>query len=198
MSIFSKKRNICLVHCHPNRQSFNAALADQYESGALSSGHEVNRFDVYDMHFDPALRTEGNLLAIDLEQDLQRLRAAVEWCDHLVLVFPLWWFGPPALLKGLLDRLLAPGWAFKFNGPFMWDKLLKGKSARVIYTMDSPPLVAEFMVGHPIVEGLKKGTLEFVGFGPVNVMAIGPVKFSNGIIRKCWKMNVEKLGRRAG
>lgn len=195
MGWISQKRRICLVHCHPNKGSFNASLAAAYASGAQAGGHHLERFNLYDMSFDPVIRPANDELPQALETDLAELKDAIGSSDHLVLVFPLWWFGTPSLLKGALERLLTPGWAFRFKGPLFWDKLMAGKSARVIYTMDAPPLIAKCLVGDPIREALKTGTLAFVGFEPVNITAIGPVKLSTHFLRECWKARVERLGR---
>lgn len=197
MNWLARRKTICLIHCHPSKTSFNASLANRYMTGARSSGHEIERFDLYDMEFDPTLRIGEDGSVQSLETDLELLRSAIQASDHLVLIFPLWWFGLPSLLKGALDRILSPGWAFKFNGPFTWEKLLKGKSARIIYTMDSPPIVAKSIIGDPIKDALQKGTLSFVGFEPVKITAIGPVKLSNEFLRFVWATEIEKLGRAA-
>ncbi len=195
MRWFSTKKRICMVHCHPGKASFNNALADAYEQAAKMAGHELTRFNLYDMQFDPILRLSDEGQPQPLEPDLIALRDCINWSNHLVLVFPLWWFSLPALFKGALDRVLAPGWAFMFRGPFIWDKLLKGRSARIIYTMDSPPAISGLLIGNPIEESLKRGTLSFVGFDPVELTAIGPVKLSNDLWRSCWLKDIKKLGK---
>jgi len=190
-----KKKNICLILCHPSEKSFNHALSQNYIDGANQSGHSVRLLDLYNMQFDPVLRLPQSSIQAD-EPAILEARQTIKWCDHIVLVFPVWWYGLPALLKGFLDRVLAPGWAFQFDGPLIWRKLLQGRSARVICTMDSPPILAK-LSGDPVSASLKAGTLAFVGFEPVSFSCFGPVKLSNSWMRKNWLLEAKDLGKRA-
>ena len=75
-----------------------------------------------------------------LEPDLLDAQASITWAQHLVWVYPIWWGGLPALLKGFLDRIFLPGFAFKYRpNSALWDRLLTGRSAELLVTMDSPP-----------------------------------------------------------
>jgi putative NADPH-quinone reductase len=191
-----KSKKICLVLCHPIDESFNGAISRKYIAGAERSGHQVRVLDLYKMHFDPILREPRSFDQID-EPAIVESRQAIEWCEHIVLVFPVWWYSLPALLKGFLDRVLVPGWAYKFDGPLIWQKLLRGRSARVICTMDSPPVLA-LLNGDPISAALKSGTLGFVGFDPVSISCYGPVRLSCSWLREFWLAEVKALGERAG
>jgi putative NADPH-quinone reductase len=190
-----KRKKICLVLCHPSDKSFNGALCRQYMEGADRSGHEVRLLDLYNLKFDPILRDPLSF-AQEEEAAILEARQAIKWCDHMVLVFPVWWFSLPALLKGFLDRVLIPGWAYKFDGPMMWQKLLRGRSARIICTMDSAPIFAKF-IGDPVSGSLKSGTLGFVGFEPVSISCYGPLKLSCSWMRSQWLSEVRALGENA-
>ena len=73
-------------------------------------------------------------------QHLQAAQAQIAWAGHLVWVYPTWWGAMPALLKGFIDRVFLPGFAFKHHqGSSRWDKLLAGRSAELLVTMDTPP-----------------------------------------------------------
>lgn len=78
----------------------------------------------------------------------------------MVIIHPVWWSNLPALLKGFIDRVFLPGFAFQYrqNG-LGWDKLLKGRTGRLIYTQDGPDWYYRWFVGRPSVRALKKGTL---------------------------------------
>lgn len=144
--------------------------------------------------FDPVLR-RGFADGQPLEPDLERAWAAMAAADELVFVHPTWWGGPPALLKGFIDRVFLPGHAFRYRegSPFP-DQLLRGKSARLLVTMDSPPWWFRWVTGQPGHRLLKKAVLEFCGVKPVTVHAFGPVRGSTPARREAWLDRARRLG----
>jgi putative NADPH-quinone reductase len=130
-----------------------------------------------------------------LELDLKTSQEKITWCDHLVIVYPIWWGMMPALLKGFLDRCWLPGFAFKYhkNDP-MWDKLLKGRSARMIITSDAPYLFNLLIYWNAPYKVMKNMVLKFSGFSPVKITAIGRVKNLANQERKKWVQKVKLLG----
>mgnify|MGYP003145209259 CR=1 FL=1 len=103
--------NVLVVYAHPCDGSFNAAVRDRLLAGLVDAGHQVRVADLYAEGFDPVLgpeerrgyHTPGENEA-PVVGELERLR----WCGALVFVYPTWWFGPPAILKGWLDRVFVP------------------------------------------------------------------------------------------
>ncbi len=152
-----------------------SALLDAY-AGALDPNSTVRRIAVRDLSFNPNLRA-GYAADQPWEPDLEMAAAAIDACDHLVVGFPLWWGGEPAVLKGLLDRVILPGFAFKYhrNNPF-WDRLLKGRSADVIVTMDTPPWYLRLVYGDPVMRRWRKQVLGFCGFRPIRVHRFGATR----------------------
>jgi putative NADPH-quinone reductase len=119
----------------------------------------------------------------------------IKWADHLVWVHPVWWGGLPAITKGFIDRLFLPGFAFQFReNSVWWDKLLTGKTAHIITTLDQPSWFYRFAYGRPSVNQLKKSTLEFCGIKPVKVTYVGPVKNMELSKRNIWLEKIEKMG----
>lgn len=107
----------------------------------------------------------------------------------------MWWGGIPALFKGFLDRILLPGFAFKYKeNSVWWDKLLKGKTARIITTLDQPSWYYWLIYGKPSVNQLKKSTLEFCGIKPVKVTYIGIVKNAKQEQINTWITQVKTMG----
>jgi putative NADPH-quinone reductase len=133
---------------------------------------------------------------MEMESDLIQIQQDITAADHLVLVYPNWWATYPAQLKGLFDRAFVPGFAFQYreNSP-MWDKLLKGKSARMIVTMDTPSWYYSLIYKNAGHNAVKVGVLEFSGFKPVKVSSFSPVKSSKEAKRLKWLKEVEQLGR---
>ena len=98
---------VLIIDGHPDEGRLVSHLLDRYQA-ALDDHHSVDRISVRDLAFDPNLR-RGYAVVQPLEPDLERVRAAIAACDHLVVAFPMWWGGEPALLKGLIDPGSAAG-----------------------------------------------------------------------------------------
>lgn len=188
---------ILLIDGHPLRDSFCSALGEAYAAGARAAGAEVRTVRVQDLVFDPILHNAYKSIQ-PLEPDLLALQASIVWAEHLVFAFPIWWGMPPAKVKGLIDRTFHPGWAFKYaskDTPFQ-TKLLAGRTARIIATMDAPPWYFQWFIGAPGVRMMKHSVLAFCGIKPVRVTPIGSVRFSTPGRRAAWLRRMEALGGR--
>lgn len=193
-----KNKKILLIYGHPDSESFNRALADAYKKGALETGAEIQEIFVGELSFNPNLQF-GYRKRTELEPDLLDAQEKIKWADHLVWVFPVWWGGMPAVLKGFIDRVFLPRFAFqKRENSLWWDKLLKGKSARIITTMDQPTWYYWLVYKQPSTQMLKKTTLQFCGVSPVRVTSFGPIRLSSEAFRLKALNKVEGLGRKFG
>lgn len=167
---------VLVVDGHPNEESLGRALADAYAKGAEGAGARVERLALRALSFDLVLRG-GHEREQPLEPDLLRAKEAIERADHVAWLFPCWWAGPPALLKGFIDRLFLPGWAYKYErGQALPKALLAGRSARQIVTMDSPGWWYTLAYHRAIHGSFATGTLSFVGFSPVKTRTIYRVR----------------------
>jgi NAD(P)H dehydrogenase (quinone) len=188
-------KKIVIINGHPNNNSLNFALADAYRKGATESGAEIREITIRDLKFNPNLQS-GYQKRTELEPDLLEAWEKIKWADHLVWVHPVWWGGLPAITKGFIDRLFLPGFAFQYReNSVWWDKLLKGKTAHIITTMDQPTWYYRLIYGQPSINQLKKSTLEFCGVRPVKVSYFGPVKSATGETFKKWLRKSEQSGR---
>ncbi len=138
---------------NPDKEgTLTSQLVDAYELAAKAAGHEVRRANIGDLSFDPILH-KGYRAIQPLEPDLLKVQEDIKWCEHFVLVYPLWWSSAPSLLKGMIDRMWLPAFAFRFiKGPdgktaIGWHRLLKGKTARIIVTLKNQPWLERFMYG---------------------------------------------------
>ena len=179
-------KHILVIVGHPRPGSFCEALADAYADAARAAGADVRVAKLGELAFDPSLHG-GYTSITPLEPALSTAQADILWANHLVLVYPNWWGTFPALLKGFFDRVLLPGFAFKYrqNSP-MWDKLLAGRSARVFVTMDSPPWYYRWLVGAPGDKQIRKSILTFCGISPVHIHHHGPMRTSTEGQRAKW------------
>jgi len=188
-------KNILIIQGHPNSESYCKALADAYKKGAEEAGNSVELIQIGELDFDPNLKY-GYQKRMELEPDLLESWEKIKKADHLVWVHPVWWGGLPAQLKGFIDRLFLPGMAFQYReNSVWWDKLLIGKTAHIITTMDQPSWYYRWMYGRPSVNQLKKTVLEFCGIKPVKVTYVCPVKKSSTEFRANWLGKVEQMGK---
>ncbi|MEM8533205.1 MAG: NAD(P)H-dependent oxidoreductase [Chloroflexota bacterium] len=200
-------KHILVLSGTPKAHSFSTALADTYADSAQQH-HEVRSFHIADMVFDPDL-SEGYSQDQPLEPDLQAFQQALEWADHFVITTPIWWGALPAKLKGAFDRILLPGFAFSykkkdtlntkltaklFDGASFPNKLLSGKSARIIMTMDGPAWYYRYFQGAPALRQLQISTLEFCGFKNIRHNMLGPIKHSSESQRQRWLSLMAQLG----
>ncbi|MNX53133.1 hypothetical protein D3C86_838240 [compost metagenome] len=189
-------KKILIINGHPNKDSFNFGLVAAYKKGALQAGAQIKEIVIAELDFNPNLQF-GYQKRTEQEPDLTEAWEKIKWADHMVWVHPVWWGGLPAITKGFIDRLFLPGFAFQYReNSLFWDKLLKGKTAHIITTLDQPGWYYRLVYGRPSVNQLKKSTLEFCGVKPVKVTYIGIIKNSKEAARKKWLEKVEKLGLR--
>ena len=189
-------KNILIINGHPDKASFCFALSESYKMGAYKTNTNVKLIHLIDLKFNPIL-TYGYRKISELEPDLVQMQQDILCADHLVFVYPNWWSTVPALLKGLIDRIFVPGFAFKYkeNSPF-WDKLLKGKTARLIVTMDTPKWYYWLINKNSGHNAMKIGILEFCGIKPVKITVFSGIKSSDESKRKKWLEEVKILGEK--
>ncbi|MFN3801616.1 NAD(P)H-dependent oxidoreductase [Belliella pelovolcani] len=187
-------KNILIINGHPDMESFNYALSEAYKNGADKSDAIIKVINIRELNFNPNLEF-GYRRRTELEPDLIDAQAKLIWADHLVWIYPVWWSSFPAIMKGVLDRVLLPGFAFqKRQNSLFSDKLLVGKTARIICTLDQPTWYYKWVYGNPSHNALKKGTLNYIGVKKVRITSIGPVRLSNESFRLKWLRKVERLG----
>lgn len=193
-----KMKNILVLNGNPKKESFNQALAESFAEGAKAAGHQVQYLWIGDLQFQPSLNNGFNV-DTQLEPALIQFQEGLKWCDHLFVVYPTWWAGMPAQLKGLWDRAMLPGFAFRYRkGSPLWDKLLQGRTATVITTMDTPSFIDCFLMRRAGLRQLTQGILGFCGIKPIKAITIGSVRRLKEDQRKKWIDKVHKLGTKIG
>lgn len=104
-----------VVFCHPKRDSFSGAVLGAVTDRLEAGGAEYRVRDLYRSNFSPVLSAQELDVYEDEEANVLPVAQHVDdlrWCDALIFVYPTWWYGLPAMLKGWLDRVLVPGVAF--------------------------------------------------------------------------------------
>ncbi|MCL2331498.1 MAG: NAD(P)H-dependent oxidoreductase [Proteobacteria bacterium] len=168
-------KNILVINGHPDDKSLCHALAGSYQSGAAGAA-TCAVLHLCDLKFDPILRF-GYREKMPLEPDLIRAQEMIRAADHIVFVYPSWWGTYPALLKGFLDRMWLPGFAFKFRpGKPFPEQFLRGKTGRVIVTMNTPIWFYRLVYRMPGVRGIRDCVMKFCGISPVQTTILSPIE----------------------
>lgn len=190
------EKRILIIQGHPDpsQRHLGHALADAYAHGAQGVGHAVRRLEVAALDF-PLLKSQKDWMDGTPPPTLAGAQSDIAWADHLVLLFPLWLGDMPAVLKGFLEQVARPGFAFKpgASNPFA-AKGLTGRSARVVVTMGMPAMVHRWYFRAHSVKSLERNILGFVGVAPIHSTLIGEVdQLGEAGVRK-WEAKMRELG----
>ena len=182
---------------HPRETSLSHGLADAYQAAAEGAGAEIRRMNTFDMNFDADL-TEGYHSRKTLEPCLEEWRENLSWCEHTAWIYPYWWGGMPAKMKGVIDRSFLPGFAMRYHedDPW-WDRLLAGRTADVIISSDSPGWFDTLRYGAPGHKQVKNLILEFSGIKVARMKQIGTIKTASDKKIKSWINQAANMGKRA-
>lgn len=184
-------KNILVINGHPDKESFNEAIAQSYLKSAITAGAEVRYIAIRELKFNPNLQF-GYRERMELEPDLLKAMEDLQWSEHQVWIHPMWWLGMPAIMKGFFDRAFLPGITFKSDQEGKSEGLLKGKTGRIITTAGDLSLdIYEDVYGSSGLVQLKKGILEYCGVGSIQTDFIGPLYELSESDRKNW---LEKIG----
>ena len=157
---------ILYIYCHPLPESFHAAIRAKALGALAEAGHQVDLLDLYAEKFDPVLTEEGRRHYHDASRNragLENYIARLTSAEALILQFPTWCFGLPAMLKGFFDRMIMPGVAFDISDPAKVRPML-GNITRIvgIVTYGRPRLMALWM-GDPPRKIVKRYLRWFTG-----------------------------------
>ena len=187
---------VLYLYCHPLEESFHGGIKTEATAALVRAGHEVDLCDLYAEGFDPVLSAEARRHYHDesvnqqgLERYVERLRTA----EGLVVQFPTWSFGPPAMLKGFFDRLLMPGVGFDISDPAHVRPMLQNIKKVIGVSTYGRPWTRAFAVGDPPRKLIKRYLRWFVAKGaPVQYLALYHLNVASEAKRKSF---IAKVGR---
>jgi NAD(P)H dehydrogenase (quinone) len=134
---------VTVVLAHPDKKSFNYAIAEAAVRTLNASGYEVTFHDLYREKFSPSIPSREIPRSVSLPQQIRKHCEEIPQADGIIIVHPNWWGQPPAILKGWIDRVLRPGVTYEFTerdgGEGVPNGLLKAKTALVFNTSNTPP-----------------------------------------------------------
>ncbi len=186
---------ILLIDGHPDAGRLSAHLLNHYAANCPSDA-TIDRVAIRDIAFDPILK-KGYAVRQEWEPELVEAARLIDACDHVVFAFPMWWGAEPALLKGFIDRVLVPHFAFRYREKGeRWDRLLGGRSADALVTTDTPSLFMRFVYHNAIVHRWRSQIFDFCGFKPARFEIFAPVRKGKADAKMPkWLARVAKLAR---
>lgn len=186
-------KKILVINGYPNKESFNAVIAQSYIKSALEAGSEVRYIKIGELDFNPNLQF-GYRQRMELEPDLVKALEDIQWSEHQVWIHPLWWLGMPAIMKGFFDRAFLPGITFESDKEGTTEGLLHGRTGRIITTAGdlSLDIYKEIYASSGLVQ-LKKGILEYCGISSIQDSFIGPLYELDENDRGKWIDQIEKF-----
>jgi len=153
-----------IIYANPHKSGFSGFILENLQKKLNQKKISYEVLDLYEMNYQPALikeehYTSGNYKISDQNKEIQE---KITNSNNLVFIYPIWWQNMPAILKGFVDRIFTPRFAFKYVGKFPMG-LLKGKKAAVFTTAGSPRLIANLLFGDRGIKVMTKDTLGFCG-----------------------------------
>ncbi len=170
-------------------------MADAYAEGAAAAGHEVRCIEVAKLEF-PLLRTQAEFETGTLPPALVQARDDMRWAEHWVFLFPLWHGTMPALFKGFLEHIFRPGFAMEYDQKGFPKRLLAGRSARIIVTMEMPVMLYRWYFGAFGLRGFERSMLSFAGIKPIRESLYG-LAFADETKRGRWIEDLRSHGKQA-
>ncbi|MFO0550769.1 MAG: NAD(P)H-dependent oxidoreductase [Polyangiaceae bacterium] len=192
---------VVLIVCHPNPKSYTHAVFEAVKSGLAKTSCDVESVDLYAEGFDPVLVVDETRRRRDLDkvEYTRKHRELLGACDAVVFVYPVWWGGFPAMLKGYIDRVFVSGLTYSFHGlpkdAVLPQGLMKGRAAYFFYTLDSPELVALLDPGwlSNVVS-----VFRYCGFSVVKRHYLARLKLRSQAERERWLRDVEERATELG
>lgn len=167
-----------IVYCHPNHKSYCHAMLQSVKSGLDKKKASYDVIDLYEEMFDPVLIYNEDERRRDMHKHpaLEKYRELIKKADKLVFIYPIFWSRPPAMLLGFIDRLFGSNFAYRDNGSWFPEKLLKGKQAVCISSMKGPNHYIRLLYNNAHQNLMKKALFDFVGIGPVKFFEFGNIE----------------------
>ena len=185
---------ILLIVAHPNKTSFNHAIARTCSEALTERGHEVMAHDLYEERFSPILPYDEFAREAALPPEIQRHCDEVAQADGIIIIHPNWWGQPPAILKGWVDRVIRPGVAYEFlegdKGEGVPRGLLKAKCALVFNTSNTATAREKAVFGDPLEAIWRNCVFDLCGVPDIHRRMFNVVVTSSLAERERWLSEV--------
>jgi putative NADPH-quinone reductase len=165
-------KNILIISAHPSKQGRTHRIVTEYKTACEANGHQVTVLDLYVPENALPFLSFETMREWPVSETQDRMKSLVSAADELVFVHPIWWGMAPAIVKNWVDVIFEAGFAFKYRQDGGWDKLLKGKTAKVFATSGAPSFVFLLPL-FPFRSFWKNATLGFCGVKVTDIKVCG-------------------------
>jgi NAD(P)H dehydrogenase (quinone) len=190
---------VLVVYAHPNPQSFNHAILESFTKGLTETRHTYEVIDLYAIKFNPCLSGEDfvKLMEGKVSDDLKAHQEKVSQAEGIVFIHPIWWVGPPAILKGWIDRVFSMGFAYYLDEKEGKVKgLLKNQKALVINTAGGMEEDAKMMGSTDALKKIEDDLMfRFCGINDVQHVIFHNVVLADDATRKAYLEDARNLGK---
>ena len=194
--------NTLIVFNHPYGGSFCGAILAAVERGLKTGGHKCRVINLDQDDFDPVMRSKDLLAfvgagragedALDaIDEQVREYKGHLEWAEHLVMIFPVWWMTTPAMTKGFIDKVIFPAIAYDMKDGRLVSRLSLRK-VTVITTMNTPADIYREVFGNPLEGSLIKGTFRQIGIENIEWTSLNEVKQVSREQREAWLEEIER------
>lgn len=166
-----------IIYAYPHNQGYTSAILESVKEG-LGKNEPFEVIDLYQEAFNPTLYfdKEHKRRELQYDEETKEYREKILWANHLIFIFPIWWSGMPAILKGFIDRVFTKGFAYGFEGMLM-KGYLRNKSAWIITSYDAPFFYGRFLQ-QDYGRVLKNQILKSCGVSPIRQDVLPHIKGS--------------------
>ncbi len=187
---------ISVILAHPNKNSFNHAIAETVIDELKQNGHEIYFHDLYDENFDPILLTQEIPIDAPLPPEIENHCREISEVEGIIIIHPNWWGQPPAILKGWIDRVIRPGIAYEFleddKGEGVPTGLLRAKVALVFNTSNTETKRENNVFGNPLETIWKNCIFDLCGVKNIYRRMFNIIVISSEEQRKKWLQEVRQ------
>ena len=191
-----------IVYNHPHEGSYCSAIREAVKNGVKTAGDECKVINLDKDGFDPVMKEKdlgafvkagrlGEEGLADIDPIIFKYKKKLEWAEHLVLIFPIWWMTMPALMKGFVDKVIFPSIAYNMENGKLKSRLKDLKQVTVITTMNTPADIYKEYFGNSIEGSLIKGTFNQIGIHDIRWISLNMVKQSGDEKRWLWLDEIE-------
>ena len=192
-----------IVYNHPYEGSFCNAILKAVQRGLKKGGHTCKVINLDKDNFDPVMRAKDlkafaelgrgiESALMDLDPTVFRYKKKLEWADHIVMIFPIWWMSMPAMMKGFVDKVIFPGVAYDMDNGRLVSRLASLKQVTVISTMNTPADIYRDMFVNSLEGSLIKGTFNQIGVHDAEWISFNMVKQVGTEVREQWLADLEE------
>lgn len=189
--------NISVILAHPDKNSFNHAIAHTVIEEFDSHGNSVTFHDLYEEKFDPVLSKSEIPKDAFLPAEIQAYCKEISEADGIVVIHPNWWGQPPAILKGWIDRVIRPGVAYEFieedDGEGIPNGLLRARFALILNTSNTPTEREMSVFGDPLDAIWKKCVFELCGVKKIYRRMFNIIVISSAEDRENWLIETREI-----